>query len=105
VEAPVGTELAERQRIHRWQVDYAVYRIVHRPVALTMATMPARTASGNSGQAAKTTAKSGSSGGGLVALLVARTGRGPTLAAGPWRITGLCSCDATPEQSGELDVF
>jgi hypothetical protein len=79
-------------------------RCTHFAAALTIATMPARTASGNSGQAAKTTAKSGSSGSELVALLVARPAREPTFAVASWRKRGLPLCDATPSQSEGLDV-
>jgi len=97
-------ELGQRHRIRRRKLDYGLQRNVHRPVAVTIATMPARTSSGNSGQAAKTTAKSGYSDSRLVALSVACTGRGPTLAVAPWRKTDLFSCDATPSQSEGLDV-
>jgi hypothetical protein len=55
------------------------FRILQTLAAFTVATMAARTAWGNSGQAAKTTAKSGSSASALVALLVAPGGRGLTL--------------------------
>jgi hypothetical protein len=50
--------------------------------------MPARTASGRSGQAATTAARSGSSGRARVAHWVARRGRIEAGRVGVWRIAG-----------------
>jgi hypothetical protein len=83
------------QRIHQGRA--------HSRTALTMATTPARTDSGSSGQAPTTMAKSGSAGRSLVALSVARLGRVPSSAVAAWRSKGLSSSDATPLQSRGLD--
>jgi hypothetical protein len=70
-----------------------------------MAAMPARTTLGNSRQASTTTAKSRSLGSRLVALSVARAGRGPTFAVAPRLSPGVPLCDATLLQSARLGVF
>jgi hypothetical protein len=72
------------------------------PVAI--AKMPARTASGNSGQAATTTAKFGSLNSVPVALSVARPGREPPFTVASWRKSGLSSCDGTRSSSWSLDA-
>jgi hypothetical protein len=66
--------------------------------------MPAWTASGNSGQAATTTAKFGSLNSVPVALSVARPGREPPFTVASWRRSGLSSCDGTLSSSWSLDA-
>ena len=63
--------------------------------ALTIATMPARTGSGSRSQASTMTPRSGSLSKGMVALLVARGGRGVPFVVAWWREPDSSSCVAT----------
>ena len=78
-------------------------RILQTHAAFTVATM-AWTAWGNSGQAAKTTPKSGSSTSELAALLAAPGGRGMTLYVACWRDSPSSSCVATSLLVASSDV-